>query len=280
MLKNIIIAMTAFGLVAGAQMTAQASPQDDLNKFRAYWKKKLPAGKTMDDYADGIYIYNQDMYDAWQAIEEFPPYELDITAGEELFNTPFKNGKTYASCFKNGGIGIAQNYPYWDAAAKKVKTLEAEINECRVKNGEKPLKWKKGKLAQISAYMKNTSRGKRINVVIPNDPDAIAAYEDGKQFYFARRGQLNFSCAHCHFDAAGKYIRANILSAGYGQATNFPVFRSKWGGLGTMHRRYGGCNKQVRAKPFKAQGPEYTNLEFFHTYMSNGMPLNAPSNRQ
>jgi len=280
MIKKIIIAMTAIGLIAGAQMTAQASPSSDLKKFRSYWKNKLPAGKTMDDYADGIYIYNQDMYDSWQAIEEFPPYELDISAGEKEYNKPFKNGKTYASCFKNGGIGIAQNYPYWDKKAQKVKTFEAELNQCRKKNGEKPLKWKKGKLAQLSAYLKDTSRGKKIHVVVPNDKGAIAAYEDGKQFYFARRGQLNFSCAHCHFDAAGKYIRANILSAGIGQATNFPVYRSKWGGLGTMHRRYGGCNKQVRAKPFKAQGKEYTNLEYFHTYMSNGYKLNAPSNRQ
>jgi len=278
MMKKIIIAMTAIGLVAGAQMTAQASPQSDLKKYRSYWESKLPAGKKMDDYADGIYIYNQDMYDSWQAIEEFPPYELDITAGQKEYNKPFKNGKTYASCFKNGGIGIAQNYPYWNGS--KVKTFEAELNECRTKNGEKPLKYKKGKMAQLSAYLKDTSRGKAINVVVPNDKGAIAAYEDGKQFYFARRGQLNFSCAHCHFDGAGKYIRANILSAGIGQATNFPVYRSKWGGLGTMHRRYGGCNKQVRAKPFKAQGKEYTNLEYFHTYMSNGFKLNAPSNRQ
>ena len=278
MMKKIIIAMTAIGLVAGAQMTAQASPQSDLQKYRSYWKSKLPTGKTLDDYADGIYIYNQDMYDSWQAIEEFPPYELDITAGEKEYNKAFKNGKTYASCFKNGGIGIAQNYPYWNGT--KVKTFEAELNECRKKNGEKPLKYKKGKLAQLSSYLKNTSRGKAINVVVPNNKGAIAAYEDGKQFYFARRGQLNFSCAHCHFDGAGKYIRANILSAGIGQATNFPVYRSKWGGLGTMHRRYGGCNKQVRAKPFKAQGKEYTNLEYFHTFMSNGLKLNAPSNRQ
>jgi len=272
--------MTAIGLVAGAQITAQASPSSDLKKFRSYWKNKLPAGKKLADYADGIYIYNQDMYDSWQAIEEFPPYELDIAAGEKEYNKPFKNGKTYASCFKNGGKGIAQNYPYWDKKSKKVKTFEAELNECRKKNGEKPLKWKKGKLAQLSAYLKDTSRGKAINVVVPNDKGALAAYEDGKQFYFARRGQLNFSCAHCHFDAAGKYIRANILSAGIGQATNFPVYRSKWGGLGTMHRRYGGCNKQVRAKPFKAQGKEYTNLEYFHTFMSNGQIMNAPSNRQ
>lgn len=279
MIKKFIIALTALGLIAGAQMAAQAGPKEDMKKFRSYFAKKVPAGKKYSDYISGLYIFNKDLYEGWQAIEEFPPYELDLSAGEAEYNKPFKNGKTYASCFKNGGIGIAQNYPYFDTRSNKVKTFEAELNECRKKNGEKPLKWKKGKLAQLSAYLKDTARGKKINVVVPNTKAALAAYNDGKQFYFARRGQLNFSCASCHFDAAGKYIRANLLSAAPGQASVFPAYRSKWGGLGTMHRRYGGCNKNIRAKPFKAQSKEYTNLEYFHTFMSNGLELQAPSNR-
>ena len=44
----------------------------------------------------------------------------------------------------------------------------------------------------VSAYMASTSRGKTINIVIPDDPRALAAYEDGKRHYYAKRGQLNF----------------------------------------------------------------------------------------
>ena len=135
-MKKLLLALTALGFITGAPLAA-AGPKEDLKVFRTYWKNKAPKGYTLDDYKDGIYIYDEDMRAGWEAIEEFPPYELDIAAGEKMFNTPFKNGKTYASCFKNGGIGIAQNYPYWDKKAGKVKTLEAEINECRVKNGEK-----------------------------------------------------------------------------------------------------------------------------------------------
>ena len=79
MMKKIIITMTALGLVAGAQMSAQAGPKEDLKNYRSYFTKKLPAGKTLDDYADGIYIYDENMKESWQAIEEFPPYELDIS---------------------------------------------------------------------------------------------------------------------------------------------------------------------------------------------------------
>ncbi len=57
-------------------------------------------------------------------------------------------------------------------------------------------------------------------------------------------------------------------------------FVSKRGGIGTTHRRYGGCNKQVRAKPFKAQSAEYRALEYFHTYMSNGLIVNGPGARK
>ncbi|HHB11754.1 MAG TPA: sulfur oxidation c-type cytochrome SoxA, partial [Chromatiales bacterium] len=48
----------------------------------------------------------------------------------------------------------------------------------------------------------------------------------------------------------------------------------------TLHRRYGGCNKQVRARPFPAQSEQYRNLEFFHQYMSNGLTINAPGYRE
>ncbi|RMD69895.1 MAG: sulfur oxidation c-type cytochrome SoxA, partial [Gammaproteobacteria bacterium] len=154
------------------------------------------------------------------------------------------------------------------------------INECRVKNGEKPLPYKKGKIAKILAYMAYTSRGKRTHVVIPDDPRALEAYKHGRWFYYAKRGQLNFACADCHVYNAGRHLRADILSPALGHTTHWPVYRIKWGELGTLHRRFGGCNKQVRAKPFKAQSKEYRDLEYFLTYMSNGLPLNGPSVRK
>ena len=81
---------------------------------------------------------------------DFPPFEEDIEKGEELWDTPFKNGKTYASCFKNGGKGLAVGYPFYDSDSKKMRTIEADINECRVRNGEEPIKnLKHGKMAQL-----------------------------------------------------------------------------------------------------------------------------------
>ena len=278
-MRKFALTASLVALLAGLPAAVQASPSEDLNSFREYFIKRFP-GVPLNEYQNGVYAVNADARTSWESIEDFPPYEDELEKGEELFNTPFANGKTYASCFSNGGEGIRQNYPYFDAKSGKVKTLEAEINECRVNNDEKPLGWKKGAIAAISAYMGSTSNGKKISISVPNDPRAQAAYLRGKSHFYAKRGQLNLSCANCHKDSAGSRIRGDYLSPALGHPSHFPVYRLKWGSLGTMHRRFGGCNKQVRAKPFKAQSAEYASLEYFLNYMSNGIEVNAPSSRK
>jgi len=276
--KLLTIAAT-LGILCTAPIAVQAGPQEDLKEFRNHYAKRFP-DVPFKEYGNGVYAIDQASRDQWEAIEEFPPYELNIENGKTLFNTPFKNGKTYASCFRNDGIGIKQDYPYFDTASGKVITLEGAINDCRTQNGEKPLGWSKGDIADISAYMAYTSRGNKVNVVIPSDERAMAAYQQGKEHFYAKRGQLNMSCADCHRYNAGNYVRADLLSPALGHVTHFPVYRSKWGGLGTLHRRYGGCNKQVRFKPFKSQSDEYKALEYFHSYMSNGLEINGPGARK
>jgi sulfur-oxidizing protein SoxA len=275
-----LLTATAVALAMGvAPIVSHASPEGDLKEFREYFKKRFP-NVPFEDFVNGVYSLDPASRSQWESIEEFPPYELNVSNGQEMFETPFANGKTYASCFKNGGIGIKNMYPYFDASTGTVKTLEQEINECRVKNGEKPLKYGKGPIADLSAYMAYTTRGKPIATSVPSDPRAVEWYERGKEHFYAKRGQLNFSCADCHVGNSGNKIRADILSPALGHVSHFPVYRSKWGGLGTIHRRYEGCNKQVRAKPFKKQSDEYRALEYFHTYMSNGLTWNGPGARK
>jgi sulfur-oxidizing protein SoxA len=255
------------------------SPAEDQKNFVEYFSTRFPS-VPLQEFGNGIYALDEGQRAQWEEIEQFPPYEFAIDAGKALFETPFANGKSYASCFKNGGLGVRQDYPYFDSGSGQVKTLELAINECRENNGEKKLKYKKGDIAAISAYMAFTSRGELMNVKVPDEPAALAAYQDGMQFYYEKRGQLNFSCADCHVQNAGQNIRADSLSPGLGHPTHFPVYRSKWGELGTLHRRFGGCNKNVRATPLDAQSESYRNLEYFLSYMSNGLEINGPGARK
>ncbi len=284
-MKKILVSMGAVAMALGA-VAAQAAPADDLKAFQAYFVEKFPKTEYAD-FNNGVYSINESFRQQWEAIEEFPPYEAYVEKGEEEWNKPFKNGKGYASCFGDDVSKIRADYPRWDAQRGQVLTLEGELNRCRTENGEKKLKWKTGTLAYLSAYVSYEGRGQKINIVIPDDPKAQAAYEQGKQFFYAKRGQLNLACADCHVYQSGQHIRADLLSPALGQTSGFPVFRAKWSGksksgdgMGTLHRRYGGCNKQVRAKPFKAQSEQYRNLEFFHTYMSNGLEWNGASYRK
>ena len=258
----------------------QADPLQDQRVLKQLYKKTFPQ-LQLQDYADGVYAIDETARESWQAIEEFPPYEPAIDAGEITFSAPFKNGKTYADCFLNKGIGVANTYPQWDSIKNEVITLPVAINNCRTRNDEPALPYKKGPLTNILAYMVYTTRGKPVNVTIPADnPKALAAYEEGKQYYYQRRGQLNFSCASCHVQNAGKHIRAEILSPMLGHTSGWPTYRLKWGEMGTLHRRFIGCHEQIRATPFPAQSKEFRNLEYFMSFISNGVPVNGPVTRK
>lgn len=283
-MKKTVIAVAALCALgtgvasAGNKMATDTTPAEDLKTYRAFFMKKFP-GVPLQEYANGVYAIDKVSRDSWEAIEEFPPYEVGIDDGENIWNTPFANGKSFSSCFPDGPAQ-RKNFPHWDNAEKQVATLPAAINKCLEANGEKPYKYVKDKkMNALLAYMSYESRGQKTAVTVPN-AEALAAYNDGKQFYFARRGQLNFSCAHCHVESAGMHVRTDTLSPMLGHTTGFPVYRSKWGRLGTLHRRFKGCNKQVRAKPYAGQSQEYRNLEYFMTHASNGIEYNGPSARK
>ena len=280
MLKSLVITLCMIistMAYAGNKQATDTTPAEDIAIYQAYFQKRFP-DVTFQAYADGVYAIDTISRENWLAIEEFPPYEPMIEDGEALWNTPFANGKTYSDCFEQNPAQ-RQHYPRWDTASQQVITLPLAINQCRTAHGEKPLKYKKGKMADLLAYMSYASRGQSINVTIPNDA-ALAAYNQGKSTYFARRGQLNFSCASCHMQSAGQQVRTDILSPALGHTSGWPVYRSKWGNLGTLHRRFAGCMKQMRAKPYKTQGEEFRNLEYFLSHMSNGIQHNGPSARK
>lgn len=258
---------------------AVGGPEEDRIAFQAYFQARFPE-VPLSDYVNGIYALDENARQQWEQIEEFPPYEFAVEEGQLLFDRPFGNGRTYGECFDNQGIGVRQDYPRFDPVLGEVVTLELAINQCRQLNGEPPYAYESNELVSLSAYMAWTSRGKKINVVIPEDPRALAAYESGKQFYYSKRGQLNFACSDCHVTSAGLYVRADHLSASLGHPSHFPVYRSKLGRMISLHSRFYGCIRDVRARPFEEQSIEYRNLEYFLTYMSNGLVINGPGARK
>lgn len=246
----------------------------DLITIQKYFKERFPEVK-FDEFANGVYSLDAMARQNWEAMEEFPPYEMHIDDGQSLWE---QHSNVYLTCFPDGPA-IKHLYPQWNDTENTVLTLPYAINLCREQHDLATLDYLGEELNTLVSYMAHQSRGKKINISVPNE-SAMQAYRDGKKFYFTRRGQLNFACNHCHFDNAGKYLRTEALGPALGQTTGWPTYRNKWGELGPLHRRYIGCNKQVRAAPLAAQSETYRNLEYFHTHMNNGLPINGPSVRR
>ncbi len=263
---------------APAKAADKIDPETDRKALQAYFFAKFP--KTpVEDFANGPYAVNAEMRKQWKEIMEFPPYEIALDEGRAEWEKPFANGKHYADCFDNKGVGIRQTYPRFIAGTGQVETLEGAINRCRVENGEKPLDPMTGTMAALSAVMSESSRGKPFAIVIPDDPRALAAYESGKEFFYSRKGQLGVSCASCHMSPAGQRLRGDILAPALGILAAMPIYRSDWGSMGTSIRRISTCSSQTRALPLKADDEDYRNLEYFLSYMSNGVPIAGPGAR-
>lgn len=188
-------------------------------------------------------------------------------------------GKSCASCHNDAAAsmkGVASSYPKYYEPTKKMINLEQRINECRTKLMKaKPYKWESKELLGMAIYVAKQSQGMPQNVSV--DGKAAPFFEAGKKHYYKRRGQFDMSCAHCHEAHYGEKLRANILSQGH--INGFPVYRLKWQKPGSTHRRFAGCNKQVRASAFKKGSDEYTNLELYVRWRGQGLPMETPAVR-
>ena len=130
-------------------------------------------------------------------------------------------------------------------------------------------------MTAMTALIGLQSRGMPMNVSI--DGDAASFWEKGKELYYTRVGQLDMSCSNCHEDNYGVMIRADHLSQG--QINGFPTYRLKNAKLNSIHGRFKGCMKNIRATPFKEGGDEFKALELYLASRGEGLSVETPSVR-
>jgi sulfur-oxidizing protein SoxA len=273
------VSATSVAALAVAASGLSASPEEDRAAMRAFYEQRFP-DVAIEEHIDGAYALDAGKRAQWLEMEDFPPYEIAIDEGADLYDTPLADGSSYGDCLGDDAPAVKQFYPQYDAGSGEVVTLELAINRCREQAGDEPWDYLGDEMNALTAFIAYESRGKPIAVTVPDDEGALAAYEDGRRFFYTRRGQLNFACSSCHITMAGNYLRAERLSATLGHATHWPVYRLKWKEVGPLHLRFAECNSQVRAVPLELQSESYRNLEYFLTYMSNGLVLNGPATRK
>ncbi len=65
-----------------------ASPERDFKDFVNFFENRFP-NTPFEDYKNGVYSIDMSAREQWEAMEEFPPYELNVDHGEELFHKTF-----------------------------------------------------------------------------------------------------------------------------------------------------------------------------------------------
>ncbi len=235
------------------------------------------------DYVDGKrytgYIITDPMTREMQDDDFQNPAFLWVDQAIENWNKVEGEAKeSCAGCHHTPEVlrGVSATYPKVNKEGKLI-TVEHRINTCRTELMKaKPWKWESDEMLGMSALVRYQSKGVPVNV--STSGPAKAFYEKGKAFYQQRRGQLDMACYHCHVHNHGNKVRSELLSQG--RPNGFPTYRLKWQKLGSLHRRFRGCNKNIRANPYKQGSPEYTELELYLMADAKGLPVESPSVRK
>ncbi|MAY62394.1 MAG: sulfur oxidation c-type cytochrome SoxA [Rhizobiales bacterium] len=243
-------------------------------------RAKAPEGHPFEEVLSG-WLYREAETRSLEEDSFENPGMLSVEEGEEIWNTVEGTaGKSCASCHDDAAdtmAGIAAHYPKWDADAKRPINIELQINKCREENmGAEPYAFDKGGQKELTAYIKHQSLGEPVSVDL-SQGEMQAWWDKGKDLYYTRTGQLNLSCASCHEQNNGNYIRADHLSQG--QVNGFPTYRLKTG-LTSLHNRFRGCVRDTRAEIPTAFSDDLMALETYVTWRGTGLSVETPSVRQ
>ncbi len=244
-------------------VTRTAAPDhvEYLSEIRSGWTFRTEETQAlqMDDFENPGMLFVDNAIDAWNTVEG--------TAGESC-----------ASCHGDPEslAGFRATTPKWNEEAGEVWTQEMYVNGCRTERmGAEAWGWNSDDMRNMTALIASVSRGMPVNVAI--DGPVRETWEQGKEIYYTRFGQLELSCANCHEDNYDNYIRADHLSQG--QINGFPVYRLKQAGLVSAHNRFRGCIRDTRAETFAIGSPEFVALELYLASRGNGLSVEGPSVR-
>ena len=248
--------------IDGANMVteiAAPSHMENVDTIYSGWRFRSTETQELelDDFDNPAFVFIDQGIDFWNKVEG-------------------SAGKACASCHTNveDFAGLRATLPRVEGG--KLVSMENLINDCRTERmGADAWKWSSSKMTAVTGLVGLQSRGMPMSVAI--DGDAAPFWERGKELYYTRVGQLDMSCANCHEDNYGVMIRADHLSQG--QINGFPTYRLKNAKLNSIHARFKGCMKNIRAQPYKEGSAEFQALELYLASRAEGLSIETPSVR-
>ena len=239
--------------------TAAPAHMENLDTVYSGWTFRTDETQALqtDDFDNPAFVFLDQAIDQW-----------DVVEGSE--------GKSCSSCHDDVAdfAGLKATLPRVENG--ELVTLTNLVNECVTERmGGEKWKYSGAKMSAMTALIAHQSRGMPMNVKI--DGDAAPFWEQGKEIYYTRVGQLDMACSNCHEDNYGNMIRADHLSQG--QINGFPLYRLKNAKINTTHGRFKGCMSNIRATPFKEGGPEFKALELYIASRGQGLSVETPAVR-
>ena len=239
--------------------TAAPAHMENVDTIYSGWHFRSPETQALetDDFDNPAMVFVDQALDLWET--------ADGTAG-----------KSCSSCHENveDFAGLRAKMPRVENG--ELVAMEDLVNECRTERmGAEAWKWSGGQMTAMTSLIGLQSRGMPVDVEI--DGDAAAFWEQGKELYYTKVGQLQMACSNCHEDNYGVMIRADHLSQG--QINGFPTYRLKNTKMNSSHGRFKGCMKNIRATPYKEGGPEFKALELYLASRGQGLSVETPSVR-
>jgi sulfur-oxidizing protein SoxA len=194
-----------------------------------------------------------------------------VEAGRKLWTTKFRNGRTLATCFPNGGRRIAATYPLYDARLKAVVTLEMAINQCP-QDAQRAALRRDGPatMGAVWPYVRSLANGQKIAVRcrLPRNRSSTRQAP-----VCTRMGQRNYACASCHVQGAGqalrgiRFFRRRLRRRRAGRSSATP-----WRHRAGAHARMPGAHGR---RAVRAGSDELNQLEYYVTWLANGKPVKA-----
>ncbi|AQS48860.1 sulfur oxidation c-type cytochrome SoxA [Thioclava nitratireducens] len=273
--RTILAATAAFALSTAALHAEMADDELVINGDTPI-TVKAPAADHLKGHLDEVYsgwLFRTDETRAMEQDDFDNPIMIFAEQGQEAWSTADgSEGKSCADChgdISEGMKGVRASMPKVNEAGK-LWSVEDYINDCRTNRmGAEAWGWDSAPMHNMTTAIAVESRGMPVAVKI--DGEAKPFWEKGKEMYYTRYGQLELSCASCHEENYGNYIRADHLSQG--QIQGFPTYRLKNAGVVSIHNRFKGCIRDTRAETYSPGSDEFRNLELYVASRGLGLDI-------
>ena len=274
---TIAAALLALGTVALADEDANLIINDELEMtIRA---EAAPHVEGLGEVLSG-WLFRTTETQALQMDDFDNPGMIFVDAAMDAYNTvEGEAGESCASCHGDveGFTGLRTQMPKYNEDAGTLWSMEDYVNNCRTERMQADAwKWSGAEMQGMVALIAHQSRGMPMNVAI--DGPAAEWWEQGREMYYTRYGQLELSCANCHEDNYGNMIRADHLSQGH--TNGFPTYRLKQAKLISQHNRFRGCIRDTRAETFDEGSDMFRALELYVASRGQGLSVETPAVRQ